>query len=65
MATIITAFSEDGLNLVVSAPNMSTIEIPLAESPEEKIYEQISIFEDPCDVFEFDPTISQWFCEGW
>lgn len=65
MATIETKFSDDGLSLIVSAPNMSDIEIPLEESSEEKTYEQISIFDDPCEVFEVSPTISQWFCEGW
>lgn len=64
MATITTAFSEDGLNLVVSAPDMPSIEVPLEESPGEKTYEQMTIFEDPCEVFEVDPAFSNWFCEA-
>lgn len=65
MATIVTAFSECGTKLMVSAPTMETgIEIPLEESPEEKTYEQISIWDCPCDVFEVDTAISQWFCEA-
>jgi uncharacterized protein len=65
MATIVTAFSPCGMKLLVSCATMTAgIEIPLEESPEEKTYEQITIWDCPCDVFEVDTVISEWFCEA-
>lgn len=65
MATITTAFSPCGTKLLVECASMSSgIEIPLEEPPEEKIYETLHVWDSPCEVFEVNPAISQWFCDA-
>lgn len=64
MATICTAFSDCGTKLLISAPNMDTMEVPLDETEPHTEYDKIQIWDDECDVFEVSASLSEWFCRA-
>lgn len=61
MATIVPSFSEDGSMLIISAPNMPSIEVPLAEVTHRPPVLRLRLWEDSVEVYEPDPAISDWF----